>query len=206
MKATISTIGSGIDSSGGRVLGPHRSDHRRQAGSIHWLNPDSGDVRKTFDVGSGFIGGIALDGRGRAYACDLGEARVVRVDPGDGTVETYSRGPVNAPFVVPNYPVFDAAGRLYVSDSGGWGAGNGRVLESSSPVEPLESVRPKPRGSRTAWRSRRMAPFLMLSNFRLRSSCACRSEGRRSARTEGGRHAEGRPDGLAFVDDGRLLI
>ena len=129
MTARLSTIGSDIDHPEGVCW-----DHRgaivvgTESGDILWLDPDSGMVQRSFDIGGGFVGGIALDRQGRAYACDLGARRVVRIDPSNGAVETYSSGPAGAAFVVPNYPVFDGSGRLYVSDSGEWGKDDGRVV------------------------------------------------------------------------------
>jgi gluconolactonase len=130
MSAGIRTLGANIDHpegvcwdpSGAIVVGT-------EAGQVLWLDPDSGEVRLSVDVGGGgFIGGIALDARGRAYACDLGQGRVVRVDPASRSAETYSTGPVEDPFQVPNYPVFAASGHLFVSDSRDWGAENGLIV------------------------------------------------------------------------------
>ena len=45
---------------------------------------------------------------------------------GDAAVS--SLGADSAPFTVPNYPMFGPDGCLYVLDSGGWAAGNGRVM------------------------------------------------------------------------------
>ena len=41
--------------------------------------------------------------------------------------KTYSDGDGSQKMRVPNYPVFDAAGNLYVSDSGDWGEKNGFI-------------------------------------------------------------------------------
>lgn len=67
----------------------------------------------------GFVLGLCLDGDGAIYACDSALHAVQRIAP-DGTISTYSGGAPDRPMAVPNYPVFDAAGNLYVSDSGGW--------------------------------------------------------------------------------------
>ena len=54
-------------------------------------------------------------------------SRVVnRITPA-GEVEVYSNGTDDLPMVVPNYPVFDDAGNLFVSDSGDWELCNGRI-------------------------------------------------------------------------------
>lgn len=67
----------------------------------------------------GFVLGLCFDGDGAIYACDLAHHSVQRIAP-DGTVSTYSSGSPEREMKVPNFPVFDAAGNLYVSDSGGW--------------------------------------------------------------------------------------
>ena len=88
-----------------------------EAGQIYRVSLDgSAEQIATTD---GFILGLCLDGDGAIYACDLALGAVKRIGP-DGGVTTYSSGSPGRSMAVPNYPVFDAAGNLYVSDSGGW--------------------------------------------------------------------------------------
>ncbi len=88
-----------------------------EAGQIYRVSLDgSAEQIATTD---GFILGLCLDGDGAIYACDLAPGAVKRIGP-DGGVPTYSSGSPARSMTVPNYPVFDAAGNLYVSDSGGW--------------------------------------------------------------------------------------
>lgn len=75
----------------------------------------------------GFVLGLAVDARGRVYACDLERHAVIRIDAEDGTVEAYSSGTTAEPMRVPNHPVFDVLGNLYVTDSGTFDADDGRV-------------------------------------------------------------------------------
>lgn len=75
----------------------------------------------------GFVLGLCADGQDRLYCCDIARNEVVRVD-GSGRVSTYSTGAPGRPFVNPNWPVFDASGRLYVTSSGGWQASDGCVM------------------------------------------------------------------------------
>src|SRR5215207_9232017 len=77
-----------------------------------------GSVEQIATTG-GFILGLCLDGDGAIYACDLALGAVKRIGP-DGAVTPYSSGAPGRAMSVPNYPVFDAAGNLYVSDSGAW--------------------------------------------------------------------------------------
>lgn len=77
------------------------------------------------------INGIALDGRGRAYALDYSGARAVRIDPATGRQRVHAtfadlplcstgRRPCEPSAedrpAWPNWPVFDRRGAMYVSD------------------------------------------------------------------------------------------
>jgi gluconolactonase len=76
---------------------------------------------------TGFVLGIAADAADRLYVCDEGSAKLFRVDPADGAVQVASAGLEGRPMRCPNWPAFDAEGNLYVSDSGGWGTGDGLI-------------------------------------------------------------------------------
>lgn len=87
-----------------------------EAGQIYSVDLD-GKVREVATTG-GEILGVALDGAGRVYACDPGNKAVMRIDPASGSVEEYSTGVPGEPMRTPNMLAFDAAGNLYVTDSG----------------------------------------------------------------------------------------
>jgi gluconolactonase len=74
----------------------------------------------------GFVLGLCLDADLNVYACDSANHAVMRVAP-DGGVGVFSDGDGTRRMVNPNYPVFDAAGNLYVSDSGSWKGYDGCV-------------------------------------------------------------------------------
>jgi gluconolactonase len=95
-----------------------------EAGQIYRVSLE-GKVEQFASTG-GFILGLCLDGDGNVYACDSAKGAVVRVAP-SGEVSTYFAGPSAQALVSPNYPVFDADGNLYVSESGEWGSDNGRL-------------------------------------------------------------------------------
>ena len=95
-----------------------------EAGQIYRVAGDGAEAVEIARVG-GECGGIALDGSGNLYECNM--SRVVnRISPA-GEVEVYSNGTADLPMVVPNYPVFDDTGNLFVSDSGDWELCNGRI-------------------------------------------------------------------------------
>lgn len=76
----------------------------------------AGDVTEVARTGGSMLG-LAVDGRGRVYACDAGNGEVVRWDPAGG-LEVVCRGPGGAALDTPNMLAFDALGALYVTCSG----------------------------------------------------------------------------------------
>jgi gluconolactonase len=94
-----------------------------EAGQIYRVAVDGSGLTEIGSTG-GFILGVCLDAAGNVYACDPGNLAVKRVTPA-GEVSTYSDGADGRAFVNPNYGVFDRAGNLYVSDSGGYHKENG---------------------------------------------------------------------------------
>lgn len=74
-----------------------------------------------------FLLGLALDDKGNIYACDIGNSRVIKIDPNDFSITVISTGSADRPMVSPNYPAFDSSGRLFVSDSGSWGQDDGVI-------------------------------------------------------------------------------
>lgn len=96
-----------------------------EAGQIYRVSP-AGQVEQIAGTG-GFILGLALDAHANVYACDPGRGQLARIRP-TGAVSTLSTGTPDAPMVNPNYLVFDAAGRLYVTDSGHWRQDDGLIF------------------------------------------------------------------------------
>jgi sugar lactone lactonase YvrE len=92
---------------------------------------------EVIQVGSsgGSMLGIAVDGRGRVYACDAGAGEVARWDPASGVVSTYAGGVGGNDMDCPNVAAFGPDGMLYVTCSG----------EDDRP----EIVRIEPGGGRT---------------------------------------------------------
>jgi gluconolactonase len=97
-----------------------------EAGQIYRIGGD-GSVIELASTG-GFIYGVTLDGGGNVYACDFGNASVMRISP-SGEVSTYSNGARGRPMRVPNFAAFDDTGSLYVTDSGEWGEDDGLVFK-----------------------------------------------------------------------------
>ncbi|MEO0564637.1 MAG: SMP-30/gluconolactonase/LRE family protein [Chloroflexota bacterium] len=115
---------NGLDHPEGVVWGPDGFLYAGgEAGQIYQVNPESGEWTEFANTG-GFILGLAFDGGGNLYACDNGNDCVQKISP-SGAVTIYSSGNTERAMAVPNYPVFDQHGNLYVTDSGGHHERNG---------------------------------------------------------------------------------
>jgi sugar lactone lactonase YvrE len=114
-----------------------------EAGQVYRVSLD-GEVEKVGDTG-GEILGVTLDGSGRIYVCDCGRCQIVRLDTRDGSVEVYSAGVPGQAIHEPNYAAFDAAGNLYVTDSGETKEDNGCILRIGPGGETVVWSRELPR-------------------------------------------------------------
>ncbi|MCL4876127.1 MAG: SMP-30/gluconolactonase/LRE family protein [Anaerolineae bacterium] len=122
----LNAVPHGLDHPEGVAWGPDKKVYAGgEAGQVYRIDIEN-NTCETFANTGGFVLGMAHDAAGNVYACDMGRAEVVKVTP-DGKVSTYSNGNADQKMRVPNYPVFDAAGNLYVSDSGEWGKQNGFI-------------------------------------------------------------------------------
>lgn len=88
-----------------------------EEGQVYRIDPSGGAIEEVARTG-GFTLGLAFGPDGHLYLCDAPSRAVLRCDPRDGRVEAFTTGPPGRAFTMPNYPVWDDVGRLYVSDSG----------------------------------------------------------------------------------------
>jgi gluconolactonase len=93
-----------------------------EAGQIYRISED-GEVAELAST-EGLILGLAVDGNGNVFACDMVNKAVMRIEP-SGSVARFAAGTSDQPMANPNFPAFDEGGRLYVSDSGTFGANDG---------------------------------------------------------------------------------
>ena len=122
----LSALASGLDHPEGVCWAPDGNVYATgEAGQIYRVDYKAGTFAQIASTG-GFGLGIAADAKNNLYICDMGVRAVVKVTP-DGTASTYSTGPAGEPLTVPNFPVFDASGNLYVSNSADWGKSNGSI-------------------------------------------------------------------------------
>lgn len=87
------------------------------AGEIYRIEPDGSAIARVATTG-GFSLGMAFDGRGRLYVCDLKHRTVFRFDPSSNDLVEFPRLTAGRRMVAPNLPVVDTERScLYVSDS-----------------------------------------------------------------------------------------
>lgn len=116
----------GLDHPEGVALGPDGHIYAGgEAGQIYRIHIERRTVDAYATTGSLNLG-LAHDAAGNVYVCNPGDGAVKRVTPSGG-VSLYSRGNGQRSMITPNYPAFDAAGNLYVADSGEWKADNGCI-------------------------------------------------------------------------------
>lgn len=177
-----------------------------EAGQLYRVDASTGNVETIAETG-GFVLGIALDARGRIYWCDLKLAQVRRFDPVSEIVDTFTRGAEDQPFAVPNFPVFDAEGRLYVSDSGRWGANDGAVFVVL-PDGRATVASSEPSAYSNGLAIDRSGEFLYVVESSLPgvSRLPIQADGRLGSKELVVELPRTVPDGLAFTADGRLLI
>lgn len=124
---SLEMFANGVDHSEGICMAPDGTLYvSGEAGQIYRLEPD--DTPRQVATTGGFALGLAADGEGRVYACDLARRAVMRWTPGTESPSVWSEGPAEAPLAVPNWGAFGPDGTYYVSDSGGWKAREGRII------------------------------------------------------------------------------
>jgi gluconolactonase len=202
----LSAIEHGLDHPEAVAWGPDGKVYAGgEAGQVYRIGLDDNSFEEFANTG-GFVLGLAHDADANIYACDMGRAAVVKVTP-DGKVENYSDGTSEQKMRVPNYPVFDASGNLYVSDSGDWGENNGFIW------------RIKPGGDSEIW-DRSASGFtngmclsadgkslvVVESSPPLISKIAINADGSAGERTVVVELPRTVPDGVAFDVEGNLYI
>jgi gluconolactonase len=87
-----------------------------EGGEIYRISRDGSNIELEAST-EGFTLGLAFDGSGNLYTCDLKHAAVFRLDSA-GRLERFAEGSGEAKLRVPNFPVVDEDRNcLYVSDS-----------------------------------------------------------------------------------------
>ena len=125
---SISVFAEGLDHSEGIAWGLDGYIYcGGEAGQIYKIDPDDRKVEVIANTG-GFILGLTLDGDNNIYACDSGHSVIQKISQ-NGKVVNYCTGAPGVPMILPNYPVFDRDGNLYIADSGIWGKDEGKIFK-----------------------------------------------------------------------------
>jgi gluconolactonase len=175
-----------------------------EAGQIYKISLD-GECSQIASTG-GFVLGLCLDAAGRVYACDQGHHAVLRITA-DGSVATYSAGARGRAMAIPNYPVFDTAGNLYVTDSGGWHENNGclfRIRPTGDTEVVGEAASQFPNGLALSPDGADL--YVVLSNTSSVVRMAVQTDGRLGQPQPVVTLPRTIPDGLAFDVQGNLYI
>jgi gluconolactonase len=177
-----------------------------EAGQLYRFPLQGGGVEEVARINGGFLLGLAHDAAANTYACDDRSACVHRIAP-DGKVTVYSNGNADQKMRVPNYPVFDDGGNLYVSDSGTWGGQDGFIWKIA------------PGGKAVIWDRQAngftngmclsadgRALYVVESSPPLISRVTINSDGSAGERTVLVQLPRQVPDGIAFDQNGDLII
>ncbi|MBO2450328.1 SMP-30/gluconolactonase/LRE family protein [Actinomadura barringtoniae] len=178
-----------------------------EAGQIFRIDPDGKNVEQVATT-NGFVLGIAFDHAAEhLYICDIGHPGVFRLDLASGEVSLFADGAGGHRFVNPNYPVIDAQGRIYVSDS--------RQLDEPGPAV----FRYEPDGKGEVWDERPMAfanglalapdeasLYVVESFLPGITRVEIRADGSAGDRATVAELPGTVPDGIAFGPDGLLYV
>ena len=176
-----------------------------EAGQVYRIHLESGQVEEVGNTG-GFLLGLCLDANANVYACDLAKQRVARITP-HGETSVYSDGSPQHKMITPNYPVFDRAGNLYVSDSGEWDEENGCIFRIAPGGETqMVSERNLPFANGLALNLDDTALYIALSNQPGVAKMTIHPDGQLSPLERVVDMPKTVPDGLAFDRDGNLYI
>ena len=177
-----------------------------EAGQLYVISP-TGELREIANTG-GYCLGIAVDGAGSLYVCDMGRRALLRYSFEEDVVEDLTTGLSAQGVRVPNYPVFDVHGRLYFSDSGDWGQNNG-LLHVRFPDGRVEVASKEVGGFTNGLAIDQNQEFLYVveSSVPAITRCKLMSDGSLGS-PEIYLNLEQNyvPDGIAFTSEGELLI
>lgn len=205
MTASFETVATDLDHAEGVAAGPDGFLYAGgEAGQIYRIDAD-GSVREIASTG-GFIYGVTLDAAGNVYACDYGNASVIRISS-EGLVTTYSTGTTGSPMRVPNFSAFDGEGNLYVTDSGEWGDDDGviyRVAKDGATVVWTALAARFPNGCCLDAEGRTL--LVVESHGRAIVRIPIRDDGMAGEPQQVADLTGSQPDGIALAEDGSMFV
>ena len=103
-----------------------------EGGQVYRISPDGKDVKEVVNTG-GFVLGIAFSPHEEWLAiCDLKKKCIWRYDLQTDQLSQLATEVNGSPIRIPNFPVFDSKGALYVSDSGAFREVSGAIYKFDS--------------------------------------------------------------------------
>lgn len=126
-RLTLTNLGPLLDHPEAVAWGPDgRVYAGGEDGQVYRIGFEDRRCEQLAKIPGGFVLGLAHDADANVYACDERLACVHKITP-KGEVSVYATGNADQKMRLTNYPVFDDAGNLYVSDSGDFGGRNGII-------------------------------------------------------------------------------
>ena len=163
--------------------------------------------------------GMALDQQGNLFVCDPGKAAVLKVTA-DGQVSLFADQVGDIKLTLPNFPVFDAEGNLYVSNSSDFVLADleqvMKEIRNPVPKGSLVRFRPDGRGdvaatglyfaNGTAIDPQEQAVYVLQSSKNNCIRVAMHPDGSHGKPEVFGEDLGGLPDGMAFDTEGYLIV
>ena len=206
--STLTNLGHALDHPEAVAWGPDgRIYAGGEAGQLYRIGLNDSICEQIARVEGGFLLGLAHDADGNTYACDDRNTCVHRITP-QGAVSVYCNGNAEQRMRVPNYPVFDDAGNLYVSDSGEWGKQNGWIWKIAPGGKQAEIWNHSANGFTNGMclSADGKALYVVESSPPLISKVEIKADGSAGKRTVVVELPRNVPDGIAFDETGDLYI
>ncbi|MEO7176411.1 MAG: SMP-30/gluconolactonase/LRE family protein [Saprospiraceae bacterium] len=103
-----------------------------EAGQIYRITDQGKTITELGNTG-GFILGLAFSPDADWLAiCDLKNHCIWKMNPTTAQIQLFAKGVEGHSISIPNYPVFDSYGNLYVSESGAFRQTTGKILKWNS--------------------------------------------------------------------------
>jgi gluconolactonase len=100
-----------------------------EAGQIYCISANGSKIEEVCQTG-GFVLGLAFSPEADWLAiCDLKQKCIWKLTLDTLALEKFANGAEGMPLNIPNYPVFDSQGNLYVSESGAFRSITGKVFK-----------------------------------------------------------------------------
>jgi gluconolactonase len=206
--STLTNLGHALDHPEAVAWGPDgRVYAGGEAGQLYRMGLNDSICEPIAKVEGGFLLGLAHDAHGNTYACDDRNTCVHRITP-QGAISVYCDGNAEQRMRVPNYPVFDDAGNLYVSDSGEWSKKNGWIWKVAPGGKQAEIWDKSASGFTNGMclSADGKALYVVESSPPLISRVEIKADGSAGKRSVVVELPRNVPDGIAFDRDGDLYI